>query len=135
MAGKGDKRRPGEGFEENYDRIFGKDRKIRSETLVYCKEQKKMIPKSEAIYENRAGFAIHAGFEEFRSTVDGSIISDRAQLAAHNRRNGVTNSSDYSPEYMAKKIAAREADRIGATKAAKQERRLALIDTMRKAGL
>lgn len=38
--------------------------------------------------------SIRMGIEPFQSPIDGSVISTRAQLAAHNTRHGVTNDLD-----------------------------------------
>ncbi len=45
--------------------------------------------------------------ESFRSPVDGSIITDRAQLREHNKRNNVVNSAEFSPEHYKLKAAER----------------------------
>ena len=45
--------------------------------------------------------------EAFKSPIDGSIISDGRQLREHNKRHGVTNTSDYSPNYIADRARAR----------------------------
>lgn len=37
--------------------------------------------------------------EPFKSPVDGSIVSGRAALREHNRRNNVTNTADYKNEW------------------------------------
>lgn len=36
----------------------------------------------------------------FVSPIDGTIITTRPQLAKHQKEHGVTNSADYSPEYL-----------------------------------
>jgi len=61
-------------------------------------------------------------FQEFQSTLDGSIISDAGQLAKHNRRNGVTNSADYSQDYYAKRGAEMHNMSTGNNAQAKAER-------------
>jgi hypothetical protein len=42
----------------------------------------------------------HKAFEEFISPIDKSVISDRGQLARHNKKHGVTNIADYGPKYF-----------------------------------
>ena len=39
----------------------------------------------------------------FKSPIDGTVISSRPHLEAHNRRHGVTNSADYPKEWVAKR--------------------------------
>lgn len=68
-------------------------------TYVYDKVQKKFVEKSKRV--DTSIHAIHT-LEEFVSPIDQSIIRTPADLARHNRRHGVTDSRDYSPEYLAK---------------------------------
>lgn len=60
-----------------------------------------------------------AGFEPFRSIVDGSIIRDHKDLAAHNKRNNVVNTAEFSPEFIERK--AREREDFFAGKVSKEE--------------
>ena len=52
--------------------------------------------------------------EPFVSPIDQTVIGSRPQLEAHNKRHNVTNTADYSPDYVAKKgkQRIREQDRI-----------------------
>jgi len=61
-------------------------------------------------------------FQPFQSQVDGSIVSDRKQLADHNRRNGVTNPSDYGSQWFERKGKEREHERLGQTPQARKAR-------------
>jgi hypothetical protein len=81
-------------YGNNFENIFGseKDRKLRSD------EVKKKIYKHAAA-PSRSAY-IMKPIEPFKSNIDGTIISDRKQLGEHNKRNGVTNSADYSESYM-----------------------------------
>ena len=81
-------------YGDNFERIFGseQDRKDRADR-VNIEENKHLAARSKSAY-------VMKPLEEFKSNIDGSIISDRKQLADHNRRNGVTNSADYSESYM-----------------------------------
>lgn len=51
---------------------------------------------------------IHGDIESFVSPIDGSTISDRAQLRKHNEKHGVTDSRDYGPEWFGRKEKERE---------------------------
>lgn len=42
---------------------------------------------------------IHGDIESFVSIVDGTVISDRAQLREHNKRNNVVCSGEFSQEF------------------------------------
>jgi hypothetical protein len=74
-------------------------------------------------------------FTAFKSTVDGSIISDRRQLAAHNKRNGVTNIGDYGQKHFDDAGARMAKERVGDTKADDKDRRHKSYDALRKHGL
>lgn len=45
------------------------------------------------------GLIIMGDIEPFVSTVDGSVVSGRAALRAHNKRNNVTNPADFKDEW------------------------------------
>ena len=81
-------------YSDNFESIFGseKDRRLRADA-------EKVETFKHAASSNKSSY-VAKSFEEFKSNVDGSIISDRKQLADHNKRNGVTNSADYSESYM-----------------------------------
>ena len=111
-------------FSNNFDRIFNAKKNIKntkSNGLATIKN-KKVINKSA--YINKP-------MEPFKSHVDGSIISDRRQLKEHNQRNGVTNSADYSSDFMNQRR-----NSLGAAqdRTAKKERIEALQQTMRTKG-
>ncbi len=67
---------------------------------VYDPVQKKVVEKGQQI--RTESHAIHT-MEPFVSPIDGSIIRDGAQLAAHNRKHGVTDRRDYGPEWFERK--------------------------------
>lgn len=109
----------------NFENIFGteKERKERAD-LINVENHKHSAARNKSAY-------VMKSMEPFKSNVDGSIISDRKQLKDHNRRNGVTNSADYSQNYMDNKrssMAAAE-ERINKT-----QRIEALKQTMRTRG-
>ena len=73
--------------------------------------------------------------EAFISPITKELITDRSQLRMHNKRHGVTNSADYSPEFMKKRSDARENELIGNTRAARSERLELINQSMRKYGV
>lgn len=115
-------------FEANFDSIFGSD-----------SERKKRIAKNATIAKtatiakknNKGPTYRLKPFEEFKSDIDGSIISDRGQLREHNKRNGVTDARDYSTDYMDRRRNSLHSEEV---KAAKIERIEALKHTMRTKG-
>ena len=98
-------------YGDNFERIFGteKERKQRADT-VKVENHKHSAARSTSAY-------IMKPIDPFKSKVDGSIISDHKQLKEHNKRNGVTNSADYSESYMdnTRKSMATSQERINKT--------------------
>lgn len=94
-------------FEANYEAIFGKNKPVSRGSFVQDPETGKLVPKGK--YERPSVNApmVMNVMKEFKSPIDGSIISSRSKLAAHNKRHGVTNASDYSGGYIEKKATER----------------------------
>ena len=63
----------------------------------------RMVPIDEAAIQRDGGFAIHGIFKPFRSTIDGTEISTNKQLREHNKRNGVVQADEFTPEFYAGK--------------------------------
>ncbi len=64
---------------------------------------------TEYVQPERVAPDIAPEFKEFRSPVDGTVISGRRALREHNKRNRVTNSSDFTETW---KQAAKERERL-----------------------
>ena len=85
----------------------------------YIQINGKLIPKDEYSGNNVRGLRspnIIPDLTPFQSPIDGQIITTRSMLKRHNKAHGVTNSADYSKEFMAKKQHEREMRLQGATK-------------------
>lgn len=63
-----------------------------------------------------SGHFVQGDLQSFVSPIDGREISDRSQLRAHNKEHGVTNSADYSHDYMMGKAKQRQNEILGNTK-------------------
>jgi len=63
----------------------------------------KLIPAEEYIRPRAGGHAIHGDIEPFVSPVDGTVISDRKQLAEHNKRHNVVNTQEFGTEHWERK--------------------------------
>ena len=63
-------------------------------------ETGKLIPRDEYVPPSSKQHLIMRDIKPFVSPIDGEVITTRPQLARHNREHGVTNSADYSPEYL-----------------------------------
>lgn len=101
-SGKGSDRRPGKGYGEAFDRIFGKEHKATSSRSIIDHRTKRTIEIVE-FGERRPKGYIQEDIQPFVSPVTGEVISSRSTLREHNKRHGVTDSRDYSPEFMQKK--------------------------------
>lgn len=126
---KGSKRRPGEGFEDSYDRIFDKNRKIQRGTWVQDENTGRMVEKADFHPTSDGLPHIQADIEPFVSPITGKAITSRSQLRLHNREHGVTDSRDYSQEHYDKAAGERSRQARGDTPEAKRER----IDTINRA--
>lgn len=120
-----------ERYKENYEKIFGNKTRPETGSWVWHPITMELIPKSEYVRpETLSGPMIMKGIEEFKSPVDGSIISDRSKLREHNRRHGVTNIRDYGDKgYFDRKAGERQAELAGTSRRAKEER----VDTIKRA--
>jgi hypothetical protein len=83
----------------------------------------KLIPKEEWHGQRSGGISIQGDLEPFVSPIDGRVISSRSHLRSHNSQHGVTDSRDYSQEFMLDRSGKRISEMTGQTPAAKQERR------------
>ena len=128
---KGSNRRHGKGFEENFDAIFSA-KPIERGSFVQHPETGKMVPRSEYVRpaNGREYAAVHGDIDSFVSPIDGSVIDDRGKLREHNKRHGVTNAADYSPEFLQK----RRQDRNPTRKQEKQDRLSSIRQALHKQG-
>lgn len=129
---KGSGRRPGEGYEDAHERIFGK-KEVQKGRYIQDPITHKLIPaaKYQAQEEGANAPVVHGDMDSFVSPIDGTLIDDRGKLRRHNAAHGVTNSADYSPEYLK-----RQRDKNGPTnREAKQERVNALKKAMHEHGI
>ena len=95
--GKGSKRRPGNNYEANFEKVFGKKKAVTS-TKRFGGRQR----------EGRSGVHILPDIDPFVSPVTGETITTRSQLRQHNKEHGVTDSRDYSGSFFEKKTRERE---------------------------
>lgn len=77
---------------------------------------------------------VQGDIETFKSPIDGSIISDRAHLREHNRKHGVTDMRDYSPEYIKKRADARQQYLGGTTEKARRDRVNTIMESIERHG-
>ncbi len=89
-------------------------------TYVYDPQSKKVVEKSELIARNTSA-AVHT-MQPFVSPIDGSVIRSPAQLAAHNRKHGVTDRRDYGPDWFERKRRELELKRQSLDSASKRDR-------------
>ena len=61
------------------------------------------VPLDSAARLRSTGASIHGDITPFVSPVDGTVVSDRAQLREHNKRNNVVNTSEFDTNHWEKK--------------------------------
>ncbi len=127
---KGSKRRPGTNYSANY-----KSSRVKGGSWVQDPETGKLVPKSEYVRPVVDAPAVHGDFKEFVSPITKELIDDRGKLRRHNIKHGVTNSADYSEQYLQKRSQARVNEMTGNTPQAKAERIAMLNHELTKAGV
>lgn len=119
-------------YKEGYARVFG-NRSPEKGRWVYDREQGKFVRPEEFTRPQSEGPMLMKPLDEFVSPVDGSVISDRAQLRRHNKQHGVTNLADFGENdgksFFERKQAERERILRGDTAQAKSER----VETIKRA--
>lgn len=91
-------------------------------TWVQCLVTGKLIPKEEYVRIESNSPAIHGDIVSFVSPITKELITDRRQLREHNAKHGVTNSADYSPEFLSKRKRERDDVTTGNNPQANRER-------------
>lgn len=122
-------------FKNNFDRIFGTDAERKEKA---AKEKATMDERWQAMekaMKSSKATNVQAGFEPFKSPIDGSIISCRSKLREHNKRHGVTDIRDYGDEWFEKKAEERRRETLGQTSEAERERRAIVEKTLYQYGL
>ena len=96
-------------FDANFDSIFGTKR-VKRGSYVQDPETGKLVPR-ETYGSNARPDApmINKPFEGFISPIDKKPVESRRQLSEHNKRHGVTDSRDYSANYLDRTTQQREA--------------------------
>ena len=89
-------------------------------TYVQCKETGKFVEKQAYLAALEAP-AVHT-LKAFVSPIDKTVISDPAQLRAHNIKHGVTDRRDYGESWFDSKRNDLEAKRQSQDKQSKQDR-------------
>lgn len=90
-------------------------------TWVQDPDTGKLVPKEE--WRGRRGKVyIQGDIDPFISPIDGRTISSRSGLREHNAQHGVTDSRDYSKEFLVKRSHDRVDRMQGNTKQDRQER-------------
>jgi hypothetical protein len=89
-----------------------------TKTYVQDPKTKKFVEKSVFQAQHHA---VHT-LEPFVSPIDGTFIHDSAQLRAHHKQHGTTDSRDYSPDTMQRASRARDMKLQGLDPASKKDR-------------
>ena len=89
-------------------------------------ETGKLVPKEEWRDKGPDSPTVLGDIEAFVSPIDGSHITSRSRLRAHNKLHGVTDSRDYSDSFLRERSAKRINEMTGQPKEARADR-IALI--------
>lgn len=122
-------------FENNFDRIFGTKEERDAKKAIEKADMEERWSKMENAMKNAKAVNVQAGFEPFKSPIDGTIITCRSKLKEHNKRHGVTDIRDYGDEWFDKKAKERERETLGMTPEAQKERREIIEKTLYDYGL
>jgi hypothetical protein len=87
-----------------------------------------LIPRDEYVRPKEISHAIWNDLDSFVSPIDGSVITDRKQLAEHNKRHNVVSANNFSPEFQERKKAERHEAEHG--KVAVRERKQEMYEVM-----
>lgn len=102
---------------------------------IFDRSTGEMVPKDMYVRPEPTAPVVHGNLEEFISPITRELIHDRRQLRNHNKQHGVTDSRDYSPEFMKKAEHARHDEMTGNTKSARAERVEIINQELRKHGI
>lgn len=95
----------------------------------------KLIPKELYVRRsNDTAPAVLDDIQPFVSPITKRVVSSRSGLRQHNREHGVTDSRDYSADYLQRRSDARVARMQGRTPEARQERRELIMRELDKHG-
>ena len=90
-------------------------------TWVQHPETGELIPKEEYVRDGGSAY-IQGDIEPFVSPITGETITSRSRLRAHNAQHNVTDSRDYSHEFLMARSQKRINEMTGNTPQAKRER-------------
>ena len=96
---KGSVRRKGQNFEDNFDKIFGKDKKVERGSFIQVDGE---IVSRETFHKTMEVNApeVMKSFKPFKSPINGELITCREQLRKHHIMHETTDSRDYSNGYI-----------------------------------
>ena len=122
-------------FEDNFEAVFGAPKKVERGSYVWDSKLGKLVERGQRQDTGTDAPSVLT-MEEFKSPIDGSMISDHGQLRAHNARHGVTNIQDYGDNggkaYFERAEAKRTENINGSSYEAKMERRHELRQALRR---
>lgn len=95
----------------------------------------KLIPKDQYRPPTTDAPYVQGDIEDFVSPITREVINDRAKLREHNRVHGVTDSRDYSNEFLKQRQTERMQRGLGKTQEDKQDRINRIKAIMDKRGL
>ena len=110
-------------------------------SYIKCEEAGEFIPKDEweakhGKLPTRKSRSTQVNIlQDFVSPLDGQVIRDHKQLAAHNEKHGVTNIADYGSGHFEKRGKEMQLEATGQTPEAKKERKELIAKTLNDYGV
>lgn len=89
-------------YNANFESIFG-SKPVESGRFVQDKTTGCLVPWQDYTPDSVNAPMIMKPLKEFKSPIDGQVITSRSQLDKHNKTHGVTNSADYNGGYIERK--------------------------------
>lgn len=105
---------------------------INAGSWIQDPETGELIPRHLYQQRDETGYYIQGDIEPFVSPIDKSVITDRKQLRQHMAKHGVTDSRDYSPEYIDRRAQARDRQMRAQDSAGKRKRVEHIIEAIER---
>ncbi len=124
-------------FNSNFEKIFGSEeerQKKREGEKIEAEKNWRYWQTASAETSNKSA-SVQKNLKEFKSPIDGSIISCHSQLRDHNKKHGVTDIRDYENQHFETRGKEMYKEKIGDNPQAKKERQQLIEHNLYKYGV
>jgi hypothetical protein len=124
-------------FNSNFEKIFGseEDRVKKREAEKTEFEKNWRYWEMASLESGNKSANVQKNLDEFKSPIDGSIISCRSQLRDHNKKHGVTDIRDYGHQHFETRGKEMYREKTGDNPQAKKERQQLIEHNLYKYGV